>query len=147
MCVGSKGTTLQRTISSVLTTIGRVERISPPNSTLGVIRCKDLDDTYSGLHAEGHIEGGQCSASLFYDPVDDQHEVIVTSVHDTDFTTAGKTPADRKVAWAVLFAQLTPTRTWGFTGIATQFNVTANVGEPLKADLTIEVERSTTLPV
>jgi hypothetical protein len=144
MCVGSKGTTLAVTLGGVLTTIGRVESIQCPQSTLTTFRCKDLDDTYEGLHVEGTIEGGQASATVFYDPTDAGHAALLENVHSTDFVDL--TPAERKGSCEVEFTQLTSPLTWAFVGVTTQFNISANVGEPLKGDLSIEVERTTSLP-
>lgn len=145
MCVGSKGTVLQATIATVLTDIGRVENIQAPNSKQKIFRCLDLDDDYEGVHNAGSLEGGQSSASLYYDPMDDQHEFLVTLVHSTDYSTL--TADARKLTWNIAFEQLASTRNWTFIAVAAGFDVTAAAGEPLKADLSLEVERSTVLPV
>ena len=144
MCVGSKGTTLSVFAGGAMVVIGRVESIQFPQSTLTTFRCKDLDDSYEGLHVEGTIEGGQASATVFFDPAEAGHQALLENVHSTDFE--GLPPADRKGACEIELTQLESPVTWAFIGVATQFNLSANVGEPLKGDLSIEVERTTSLP-
>lgn len=128
-----------------MTAIGHLENIKPPASKAKVSRALGLDDSYEDVQHSGAIEGGQASASMFYDPTDDQHEVLLSDVHSTDFATL--TAAARKRTWNVVFNQLATPRTWAFIGICSQFDVTASAGELLKADVSVEVERSTTLPV
>lgn len=43
--------------------------------------------------------------------------------------------------------QLATAKNWAFTGPPTVYDVNANVGDVLKAALTIELEKTTTLPV
>lgn len=146
MCVASKGTQLQITIASVLTTIGYLENVEFPKTQQDLIRCQDLDDTYESIHSAGSAKGGQVSGSLYYDPADTVHQRLVDLVHEVDFVTAGLTPADRKIEWRLNLTQYSTPKTWDFDGIATQFDVSAAVAEALKASLVIEVEKSTALP-
>jgi hypothetical protein len=147
MCVSSKGLKLRITIATVLTVVGSVENAKLPSSTPDIIRCKDLDDDNSRLHAAGSTEGGQVGGSLFYDPADTVHQRLVALVHSPDYTTTGLKPEDRKIAWDFQFNQYTTPKLWAFTGVATKFDITAAVAAPLKADFTIEVEKSTAWPV
>lgn len=152
MCVGSQGTLFQRTISSVLTTIARVEKCNPPQAELDILRCKPLDQEYSSVHDAGSSEGGTADADIWYDPMDDQHEILIAAVHNFARSGSGSIAASaRKVTWRVRFTQLfngatNEPRNWTFVGVQKTFNVSIATGEPIKASLSIEVELSTELP-
>jgi hypothetical protein len=152
MCVGSVGTLMQQTISSVLTTVALVENVNPPKSKVDTIRCKPLNAEYSSVHAAGSIEGDAADFSGWYDPMDDGHEILLASVHNHAFTGGGGiTAAARKKTWNVRFGQLfnggtAEPRNWTFTGVLESFDVTVAQGEPLKFSANIQVERSTVLP-
>lgn len=143
----SKATKLQISVASVLTTIAHVESITPPQSTLSTIRAKGLSDDYSSVLVAGDVEGGQASASLFHDPLDVQHQLLQKTVQSTDFSATGFKPEDRKKDWCVKLDQLASPKSWLFTGPPTQYNISVALGDVLKAALTIEVERTTSLPV
>lgn len=143
----SKATKLQISVASVLTTIAHVETVTPPQSTLGTTRNKDLSSDFSTVSVTGDVEGGQASASIFHDPLDVQHQLLQKTVHSTDFTESGFTPTDRKKNWCLKLDQLAVPKSWLFVGVPTQYNVSAAVADVLKAALTIEVERTTSLPV
>lgn len=152
MCVGSQGTLFQVTIASVLTTVARVEKINPPTSELDIFRCKPLDAEYSSVHDAGSSEGGTADVDIWFDPMDDVHEILIAAVHNFARTGGGAIlAADRKKTWRARFTQLfaatfSEPRNWTFIGIQKTFNVSIATGEPLKASLSIEVERSTVLP-
>ena len=143
----AKATKLQIAVASVLTTIAHVETITPPQATLTTVRAKGLADDFSSVLVAGDVEGGQASASLFHDPLDVQHQLLAKTVHSTDFSETGFKPSDRKKDWCVKLDQLATPKSWLFTGPPTQYNVSVNVADVLKAALTIEVERTTALPV
>lgn len=143
----AKATKLQISVATVLTTIAHVENISFPNATLGTVRNKDLSSDFSTVSVTGDVEGGQVSVSIMHDPLDTQHQLLQKTVHSTDFTESGFTPADRKKDWAIKLDQLATPKSWLFTGPPTQYNISAAVGDILKAALTIENERTTQLPV
>lgn len=153
MCVGSQGTLFQRTIATVLTTVARVEKITPPQSEVDIERFKAVDAEYSSVYASGSIDGGTADADIWFDPMDDVHEVLIAAVHNYLFTGGGSIIAsDRKVTWRIRMAQLftvglvSEPRNWTFIGVQKTFNVSIASGEPMKASLSIEVERSTVLP-
>lgn len=143
----SKATKLQIEVATVLTTIAHVENITPPQAVLSTVRAKGITDDFSTVMVAGDVEGGQASASVFHDPLDVQHQLLAKTVHSTDFSETGFKPADRKKNWAVKLDQLATPKSWLFTGVPTQYNVSVAVGDVLKAALTIEVERTTQLPV
>lgn len=146
MCVSSKGTKLRITIAGVLTVVGSVENNKFPNTSVDTISCMDLDDANPTIHAAGSVKGGQASGSLFYDPADTVHQRLVALVHNTDFTATNLKPEDRKIAWDYQLNQYTTPKLWAFTGIMTKFDIAAAVGNPLKADFSIEVEKTTSFP-
>lgn len=149
MCVGSQGTLFQVTIATVLTTVARVEKITLPQSETDIIRCKPLDAEKSSVHDAGSSEGGTADVDLWFDPMDDVHEVLIAAVHTFSRTTIAA--AARKKTWRARFTQLfngasNEPRNWTFTGVQKTFNVSVATGEPLKASMSIEVEESTVLP-
>lgn len=146
MCVSSKGLKLRITIAGVLTVVGSVENAKLPSTTPDTYRCKDMDDDNSTLHAAGSSEGGQVGGTLFYDPADSVHQRLVALVHSPDYTTAGLKAEDRKINWDFQFNQYATPKLWPFIGVATKFDIAAAVASPLKADFTIEVEKSTAFP-
>ena len=152
MCVGSVGTVMQQTISSVLVAVALVEQITPPQTEVDTIRCKPLDAEKSMVHAAGSVEGGTAEFSGWYDPMDDGHEVLMAAVHNSKFSGSGSiSAAARKKTWNIRFAQLfnagtSEPRAWTFVGVQKNFNVTIANGEPLKFSATIEVEETTVLP-
>lgn len=152
MCVGSQGTLFQQTISSVLTTVALVEKITLPTSELDIIRCKAVDAEYSSPHAAGSMEGGTADVDIWYDPMDDGHELLMLSVHNYKFSGAGSIAASaRKKSWRARFTQLfagatSEPRNWVFIAILKTFNVSVATGEPLKASMNFEVERTTETP-
>jgi len=143
----SKLTRLQINIASVLVTIAQIETLQTPQGTLGTTRVTGLEDSNSTVMVNGTVEGDQVTASIFHDPLDAQHYMLLKTVNSVDFTEAGFTPAARNKAWNIIFGQLATPKNWAFTGVPTKYSVSANVGEVLKANLTIEVEKTTTLPV
>lgn len=152
MCVGSQGTKFQQTISSVLTTVALVEKLNLPTSELDIFRCKALDAEYSSPHAAGSLEGGTADVDIWFDPMDDGHEILIAAVHNYKFSGSGSlAAAARKKTWRALFDQLfasgvSEPRAWVFIAIQKTFNVSVATGEPLKASMSFEVERSTELP-
>jgi len=140
--VGAKSTTFQLEIATVLTDVAQVERIQCPQSTVETRRTRDLDSDYEGVNANGIVAGGTAAFTIWYDPTDDQHEALLSSVHDTSVAASA-----RKKGFAAVFNQLSPVRTWAFDGVQESFNASAEAGEMLKAEGTIQVESSTTLPV
>jgi hypothetical protein len=153
MCVSSQGTLFQQTIATVLTTVALVEKVTPPQSELDIFRCKAIDAEYSSVHAAGSLEGGTADVDIWYDPMDDGHEILMAAVHNYAFSGAGSIVASaRKKTWRIRFAQLFTTglvsepRNWVFIGVQKTFNVAIAAGEALKASMSFEVERSTTLP-
>jgi hypothetical protein len=143
----TKATKLQIEVASVLTTIAHVETITPPQAVLTTIRAKGLTDDFSTVLVAGDVEGGQASAALFHDPLDVQHQLLAKTVHSTDFTETGFKPVDRKKNWCVKLDQLAVPKSWLFNGPPVQYNVSIGLSDVLKAALTIEVERTTALPV
>lgn len=143
----TKASKLQIEVATVLTTISHVENINPPAAVLTTIRAKGLADDFSTVMVAGDVEGGQASASLFHDPLDVQHQLLAKTVHSTDFSETGFKPADRKKNWAVKLDQLATPKSWLFCGPPVQYNVSIGLSDVLKAALTIEVERTTQLPV
>lgn len=143
----TKATKLQIEVATVLTTIAHVETITPPQSVLTTVRAKGLNDDFSSVMVAGDVEGGQASANLFHDPLDVQHQLLQKTVQSTDFTETGFKPADRKKNWAVKLDQLATPKSWLFNGVPTQYNVSVGLSDVLKAALSIEVERTTQLPV
>ena len=123
-----------------------IENAKLPTTAQDVIRCMDLDDNHESIHSAGSMKGGQASGSLFYDPADVVHQRLVALVHSNDYTTAGLTPADRKIAWNYKFNQYSTPKNWNFLGVATKFDISAAVAAPMKADYSIEVERTTAFP-
>lgn len=152
MCVGSQGTLFQMTVASVFVTVARIEKISLPTSETDIIRCKGLDAEYSSVHDAGSSEGGTADVDLWYDPMDDNHEIMVAAVHNFKRTGAGSiAAAARKKAFRARFTQLFvgPTneiRNWTFTAVQKTFNASVATGEPLKASASFEVEQTTELP-
>jgi hypothetical protein len=153
MCVGSQGTLFQQTISSVLTTVALVEKINLPQSEIDTIRCKAVNAEYSSVHASGSMEGGTADVDVWWDPMDDGHELLLEAVHNHKFTGSGSILASaRKKTWNVLFNQLftgagvSEPRKWTFIAVQKTFNASVATGEPLKASMNFEVERSTSLP-
>lgn len=152
MCVGSVGTVMQQTISSVLVDVALVENINPPKTKLDTIRCKPLNASKSSVHAAGSIEGGTADFSGWYDPMDDGHEILLAAVHNSKFTGSGSiSAAARKKTWNIRFSQLlnagtSEPRSWTFIGVQDSFDVTIANGEPLKFTANIEVEETTVLP-
>lgn len=153
MCVGSVGTLMQQTISSVLVTVALVENVNPPKTKVDTIRCKPLNAEHSMVHAAGSVEGDVADFSGWYDPMDDGHEALLESVHNYKFSGAGSiAAAARKKTWNVRFGQLfngatNEPRNWTFTGVLESFDVTVAQGEPLKFNANIQVEKSTVLPI
>ena len=155
MCVGAQGTLFQVTIATVLTTVARCEKLSPPQSEVSVFRCKGLDAEFSSVFAEGSIDGGTADADLWWDPMDVVHIVLINAAHTPNFLSgAGAITAQaRKKTWRARFTQLvtgalvSEPRNWVFVGVQKNFNVSISTGEPMKASLSIEVETSTTLPI
>jgi hypothetical protein len=143
----TKATKLQLEVATVMTTIAHVESITPPQSVLTTIRAKGLADDFSTVMVAGDVEGGQASAALFHDPLDVQHQLLQKTVHSTDFSATGFKPADRKKNWAVKLDQLETPKSWLFNGPPVQYNISIGLSDVLKAALTIEVERTTQLPV
>ena len=125
MCVSSKGLKLRITIASVLTVVGNVESVKLPSTTQDIIRCKDLDDDNSRVHAAGSSEGGQVGGSLYYDPADTVHQRMVALVHSNDYATTGLKASERKINWDFQFNQYTTPKLWGFTGVASKFDISA----------------------
>jgi len=152
MCVGSQGTLFQVTIASVFTTVARVEKITPPQSETDIIRCKGLEAEHSSVHDAGSSEGGTADLDIWYDPMDDVHEVLMAAVHNFARTGVGSIAASaRKKSFRARFTQLfngvtNEPRNWTFTGVQKTFNVSIASGEPLKASISIEVEKTTELP-
>lgn len=153
MCVSSQGTLFQQTISSVLTTVALVEKVTPPQTEVDIFRCKAVDAEYSSVHAAGSVEGGTADVDIWYDPMDDGHEILMAAVHNYQFAGgSGILASARKKTWRIRFAQLftvglvSEPRNWVFIGVQKTFNVAIASGEALKAALSFEVERSTTLP-
>jgi hypothetical protein len=152
MCVGSQGTLFQQTISSVLTTVALVEKITLPTSEIDIFRCKALDAEYSSPHAAGSMEGGSADVDIWFDPMDDGHELLMLAVHNYKFSGAGSIAASaRKKSWRARFTQLfasavSEPRNWVFIAIQKTFNVSVATGEPLKASMNFEVERTTETP-
>lgn len=154
MCVGSQGTLFQQTIATVLTTVALVEKITPPQTEVDIHRCKPVDAEYSSVHASGSVEGGTADVEIWWDPMDDGHELLMSAVHNYLFTGGGSLLASaRKKTWRIRFAQLftvgavSEPRNWVFIAVQKTFNVAISTGEALKASLSFEVERSTTLPI
>lgn len=143
----SKKTALQINIASVLVTIAQVETIQLPQGTLSTTRVKGLEDSNSTVMVNGDVEGDQVTASIFHDPLDAQHYHLLKTVNSPDFTEVGFAPNERNKAWNIILGQLATPKNWAFTGVPTKYTVNANVGEVLKSNLTIEVEKTTTLPV
>ncbi len=143
----SKKTSLQINIASTLVTIAQVETIQLPNGTLQTTRVTGLEDSNSSVLVNGTVEGGQMQASLFHDPLDAQHYHLLKTVNSPDFTETGFKPAERNKAWNIILGQLATPKNWAFTGVPTQYAINAAVGDVLKANLNIEVEKTTTLPV
>lgn len=153
MCVGSQGTLFQQAISTVLTTVALVEKITLPTSEIDIFRCKALDAEYSSPHAAGSMEGGSADVDIWFDPMDDGHELLLSAVHNYKFSGSGSIDAaSRKKSWRARFTQLfaaavSEPRNWVFIAIQKTFNVSVATGEPLKASMNFEVERSTELPI
>lgn len=123
-----------------------VENVKFPTTQQDIIRCMDLDDNNETIHAAGTLKGGQVSGSLFYDPADTVHQKMVALVHSPDYTTAGLTPAERKIAWNLKFSQYATPKNWAFTGIATKFDISGAVAAPMKSDFSVEVQTTTAFP-
>lgn len=123
-----------------------IENAKFPTTSQDIIRCMDLDDPNETIHNAGSLKGGQASGSLFYDPADTVHQRLVALVHSPDYTTSGLKPDERKIAWNYKFNQYSTAKNWAFTGVATKFDISAAVAAPMKADFSIEVEKTTAFP-
>ena len=121
----SKGTLLQRDISSVFTTIGCLRSVNGPDADVQFYdgTCHD-----SGVSEE---DGGE----LFYDPADSVHQLL------TDDLAAGGAHADYRIQLPDGGSSVI-----AFTGSVQRFTPKAQVRDGLMADLGIKLRSVATYP-
>jgi len=133
----SKGTALQKSISSVFTVIAALDTINYPDETVETV---DISDLGSGVGkvkgATGYTDGGQASGSGFYDPADTGHKSLNASL------AAPPTAADQ---WKINNPDAGPTAVT-FSGWLTKFTPKASVGSFLKFDWQIDLTGVATYP-
>ena len=134
--IASKGTELQLDIASTFTEVVQLEDVSFGGSAVGFFEAPTLDQASAGIPkvATGYANGGQVSASGYFDPVAATHQAI------TDLIT---TPADS--SWKVVWSDSANTE-WPFTAIVTGFDPSASVSDGLRFELNMEIDGLVTYP-
>ena len=133
----SKGTLLQRDISSVFTTIGCLRSVNGPDADVQFYDGTCLDSGVSEEDGEltGHTKPGSVSGELFYDPADSVHQLL------TDDLAAGGAHADYRIQLPDGGSSVI-----AFTGSVQRFTPKAQVRDGLMADLGIKLRSVATYP-
>ena len=139
---GSQGITVEVEIAEVDTVIGQLANLTPPKSTVNSERMKGLDAGYSTPCATGSLDYEDSTFQLYYDPINDAHEYLLVITHDFEHDDFGKL-----LTWTLTFAQIAAIDPWIYTGLAKSFAILTEVDKLLRADVVVEVEKSSQLPL
>lgn len=133
----SKGSAIQTTIGTSLTTVAQVTQFSFSGSEVGTFETSVLDQTTAGrtYQVNGFTEGGSVSLSGFFDPVGASQQAI------TDNLTAPTDNVAMNAIWTT-----TGAGDWAFVGIWTSFDPSANLNDPLGFDAGIKLDGLPTYP-
>ena len=123
--VRCKGTLLKLTIASTLTTVGQMVECSPPSWKSTDYESKAIDQTPAGIprDLDGYADGGEFSATFWWDPVLASHQAVLALI---------TTPT--KGTWEVLLTCLTPNKS-DFTSAGLQLSPKMDMGKGLQAEV------------
>lgn len=128
----SKGSAIQITIGTTLTTVAQTTQFSFSGSEVGTISTATLDQAAAavGYINNGFSEGGSVSGTCFFDPTNASQQaltdLITTPADDTDFNAIWESSAT--------------SADWAFVGIVTNFDPSANLNDAITADYGIKLD-------
>jgi len=128
----SKGSAIQTTIGTTLTTVAQVTQFSFSGSEVGTFETSVLEQTDAGrtYGVNGFSEGGSVSLSGYFDPTNASQQAITDAI---------TTPAD-DVAMNAIWTATATASDWAFTGIWTSFDPSANLNDPIGFDAGIKLD-------
>jgi hypothetical protein len=126
----AKGTVLQISIGTVLTTIAQVISLDGPDGESLTYAADTLDNGSDAIpyKGTGSSEGGSVSGELFFDPVLANHQAI------TDLITTNASNS-MKIIWSD-----TGSTPWTFTAAGFSFSPSAALGDGLKATFAMKLD-------
>ena len=133
-----KGTVVKQTIASVLTAVAQVISVDVGDTKVETFDSTTLDATGSSKTktATGYAEPGDVSMELFLDPALAGHQAITDEI---------TTPPTSGTVWNLVFADSANT-VWPFTVAGNSIGATVDMGDGLKASVTLELASMITWP-
>ena len=133
----SKGTVIQKSISSTFTSVANIKSIDAPKAKVETIDVSDLSTGVGKVFSPtGYVDGGEAGGSGYFDPADATQKSLSESV--------GTIPSAAD-SWKIIWSDAAPT-TWPFSGWLQEFNVKAAVGAFLEYDFSIRLTGLVTYP-
>jgi hypothetical protein len=123
--VRSKGTLLKLSIASTLTTVAQMIENSPPSWKSTDYESKTFDQSGAGVgrDLDGYADGGEFSATFWWDPALATHAAILALI---------TTPT--KGTWETLLTGSTPNKI-DFTSAGIQLSPKLDMGKALQAEV------------
>src|SRR5690242_18452314 len=133
----SKGAQLQKSISSVFTTIVQMKSIDYPDAEVETVDITALDSAAGKEYGTtGYVDGGEAGGSGFFDPAGTTHKNLTESL---------AAPPSAADSWKIINSDGASTA-WPFSAFLTKFTPKAEVGQFLMFDLKLRLTGTVTYP-